>query len=274
MVIDNNGTAVHARTIVVGVVSDRCTGSLSYALQGALTESARVRIVRVSGAGTLGRPNLQLPVDTIDVEGDPIDVLTEESRHADLMVIESPVDLRAALIDPLMVHLRDTTECLLVEVDRDGQVVRASGPQGWRCSIVPHEAYSMPSSGTPGAPAVVTVGVDNSEASASAVRWARAHAAETGATLRLVGVYASTDEARRVDAEKAVASAAATLGDTSLETLVSAGEPAGALLEAARGSSLLVIGRHSHRGMIHSALSIGDTCARLAECPVVIVPQN
>lgn len=274
-------TAVRTKSIVVGVVDDRCSGSLTYALQGALAEAAKVRVVRVS-TGSTDRRRLRLPIDTVEIVGDPAEVLAAESRFADVLVIESPVDEASALMDPLLARLRDSTETLLVEVDRHGEVLRASGPQGWTHAGVDATAitHSPPHPATPaGSPddPVIAVGVDSSRASLAAVRWAADFAAVTNSTLRLVSVYGLAEQGpahrTRADAQRDIRGASAEVGGARTAVVVTDGEPADCLIDAARGSSLLVLGRHGTRGMIHSALgSVGDTCARLAECPVVIVP--
>jgi nucleotide-binding universal stress UspA family protein len=52
------------------------------------------------------------------------------------------------------------------------------------------------------------------------------------------------------------------------------GEPVDQLLDQSAAAELLVVGRHGTSGLVHSALGgVGDTCARLATCPVVIVPS-
>lgn len=54
---------------------------------------------------------------------------------------------------------------------------------------------------------------------------------------------------------------------------VEKGEAFDVLLNNAKDSALLVLGREGTSGVIHNALgSVGDSCARLASCPVVIVP--
>lgn len=123
---------VKTKSIVVGVVDDRCSGSLAYALKVALEESATVRIVRVSRTGPDGRVGLRLPIHIVEATGDPLDVLIEEGRAVDLLVVEAPHGAVAALVDPLLVQLRRRTETLLVEVDDRGEIIRASGPEGGR----------------------------------------------------------------------------------------------------------------------------------------------
>lgn len=277
MTINVDRTAADTKTIVVGVVNDSWAGSLAYALHDAPSEPAKVRIVRVSRPRSDRRHALPLPIDTVELEGDPVDVLIDESRHAQLLVVESPADASEALIDPLLTRLRDHTECLLVEVDHNGDVMRSSGPQGWKHV---HEPATVDAeTGEAAAERVITVGIDSSPSSAAAVRWARALAAQTGSALRLISVYTAENdqhgERSRLDAECDVHAAAEILGETSITVAVERGEPAEVLIESSRTSQLLVLGRHGTRGLIHNALgSVGDTCARLSDCPVVIVPED
>ncbi|MET0928642.1 MAG: hypothetical protein ABWX74_03945 [Aeromicrobium sp.] len=72
------------RSIVVGVVDDRCSGALAYALKVALEESATVRVVRVAGVPASGRVALRLPIHLVETVGDPLEVLIEESRGVEL----------------------------------------------------------------------------------------------------------------------------------------------------------------------------------------------
>ncbi|MET0821996.1 MAG: universal stress protein [Aeromicrobium sp.] len=263
------------RSIVVGVVGDRCSGSMVYALKTALEDSATLRVVRVSEDGLTGRADLCLPVQTIDATGDPLEVLVGESRGVDLLVVETPSDPVAASTDPLLVQLRRRCETLLVEVDHHGEVVRACGPEGWSYSTDGDPAAAAaPASPTP--ERVICVGVDASPASAAAVSWASIMATQLSCSLRLVGVYgtdASATTRTRTEALTDLAEATSRISGPAIESVVVQGEPAESLLDASRGAALLVVGRHGTQGMIHSALGgVGETCARLADCPVVIVP--
>ena len=62
---------------------------------------------------------------------------------------------------------------------------------------------------------------------------------------------------------------------TPVSFVVVQGDPADVLVRQSRASALLVMGSHGVAGLMHSALgSVTDTCARMAECPVVIVPAR
>ena len=127
---------------------------------------------------------------------------------------------------------------------------------------------------------LITVGFDGSGASLSALQWAVAFAQSTGAELQVVTAYESKGgesiDVARMNAE-AVANRAALErpGGTDLARLAIPGEPTEVLLKCSENSQLVVVGRHGTGGIIHSSLgSVGDACARLANCPVVIVPPE
>ncbi|MET0928643.1 MAG: universal stress protein [Aeromicrobium sp.] len=122
------------------------------------------------------------------------------------------------------------------------------------------------------------MGVDSSKGSRAAVAWAATMSVQSSATLRLVSVYGSSGSVvrrRKQDALDDISNALRCLPDSPWESSVAAGEPAARLIDAARGATMLVVGRHGTEGMMHSAsASVGDTCGRLADCPVVVVPHS
>lgn len=269
-------TGVRNRTIVVGIVEDRWSGALAYALQISLTEAAKVSIVRVSTTPPAARDRLTLPLQVRDIEGDPTAVLLREAGNADLMVVETGADEKDAPGGPDLSELHRRGDTLLIEVDFDGEIVRASGATGWTYSVQPDLAFAMPAA-PPRHPRTICVGVDGSPSSTSAVAWAVAMATTTGSPLMLVSVHGvdpTSSQRSRADAQDNLSAAARLVPGQRPASVISCGEPAEGLIEASRGASMLVLGRHGTRGLIHSALgSVGETCARLAECPVVIVPH-
>ena len=124
----------------------------------------------------------------------------------------------------------------------------------------------------------ITVGFDGSEPSLAASQWALAAARAESATIHVVTAYMLKDgesiDLSRMRAEAIVNLAAKVDADDAGVVLRAIpGEPTEVLLVCAEDSRLLVVGRHGTSGIIHSALgSVGDACARLAGCPVVIVP--
>ncbi|MEO6473334.1 MAG: universal stress protein [Aeromicrobium sp.] len=266
--------AISPKRIVVGLLTQDDTGSLAYALKRALVEPSEVRQVRAVIQGGRG-PSAQDPLGVIDIVGEPGEVLLEESRMAKVMVVQTPSDAASALDDPVLSRLRRSADCLLVEVNDTGQIVRASGPHGSSGA----QPGSLPLEGLRALTEIV-VGFDASASSVEAVRWAIAWAQEDAMTVQVVMAYRPVDETDDRSCEEAMARLAAGVellkpGRVTVIQRVVAGEPTDVLLNCSNGSRLLVLGRHGTSGMIHNALgSVGDTCARLASCPVVIVPAR
>jgi nucleotide-binding universal stress UspA family protein len=140
----------------------------------------------------------------------------------------------------------------------------------------------------------VVVGIDGSEASRQALRWAADEAKLRGAALQVVhtwtrayfvpGPYPQTDRASEAGTEDTERRLAEELFDRELaKTGVEAtgvriepelveGEPGKTLLDAAQDADLLVIG--SDRQGKHAQLPLGRVgreCVQHSLCPVVIV---
>ena len=133
---------------------------------------------------------------------------------------------------------------------------------------------------------LIVVGVDGSEASNNALRWAARQAELTDAELQVIiawrppttyGVpadYSEVDfegEARKtVDA--AVGKVLGAQPAVPVLTRVIAGHAAPALMDAAREADLLVVGSHGHgtfTGMLLGSTS--QHCVHHSPCPVVVV---
>ena len=131
----------------------------------------------------------------------------------------------------------------------------------------------------------VVVGVDGSDCSEAAVRWAADYANLLGASLELVigwhwptsyGVPVGYDgfdpeeDARKV-VEAAAADVVAVPADR-VKTVVGQGAAGDVLVHASEGAVALVVGTRGH-GSLASAL-VGSTsvhCVHHAQCPVVVV---
>ena len=138
----------------------------------------------------------------------------------------------------------------------------------------------------------IVVGIDGSPESVQALRWALAEAKLRGAELRVVHTWTypyiaagpgldpgldadMIDNAERL-ATELVTRQLDELGDETLgvdiERAIVEGGPAPALLEAAEGADLLVVGSRGRGGFTGLLLgSVSQQCAHHAPCPVVIV---
>ena len=133
----------------------------------------------------------------------------------------------------------------------------------------------------------IVVGVDGSDASLDALRWAAQEAELTGAALDVVTVWEypaafgwappipadwnPEDEARRELAR----SVERTLGKTppvEVRQVVTEGHPAPVLVAAAEHADLLVVGSRGHGAFMGMVLgSVSEHCVSHASCPVVVV---
>jgi len=132
------------------------------------------------------------------------------------------------------------------------------------------------------------VGIDGSEPSRQALRWATEQAGLTGATVEAVGVWeypatyawgtvAVVDSAELADAceRNLVDTVAEVCGDqpsVTVDSEVVMGHPAYELVQHAKGADLLVVGSRGHGGFVGALLgSVGQYCVHHATCPVVVV---
>lgn len=137
----------------------------------------------------------------------------------------------------------------------------------------------------------VVVGVDGSDHGARALRWAIDEARRRGASLQMVhawqypyigvdiggftarlSVLEAAEKAARQILDDA-ATSASNAGVDDVERSLVSGPAAGALLDAAKGAELLVVGSRGRGGFAGLLLgSISQQVAHHAPCPVVIVP--
>ena len=138
----------------------------------------------------------------------------------------------------------------------------------------------------------IVVGIDGSPASKETLQWAVAEAKLRGVALRVVHAWAfpyvaagpgldpildgqMIDDIRR-NAEELVDRELSELGDAAagvdVERAVVEGAPASALIEAAKGCDLLVVGSRGHGGFAGMLLgSVSQQLSHHAPCPLVIV---
>jgi nucleotide-binding universal stress UspA family protein len=137
----------------------------------------------------------------------------------------------------------------------------------------------------------VVVGVDGSEGSVAALRWAVRYGAATGTPVRAVlawhyptvaaqePVEHAPDEVNKeVQGEEvgilreAIAKAAPDGPDADVHGAVVYGHPAEALIKESGRADLLVVGRRGHGGFLGMHIgSVSQHCVTAAECPVVVV---
>jgi nucleotide-binding universal stress UspA family protein len=139
----------------------------------------------------------------------------------------------------------------------------------------------------------VVVGIDGSDTSRRAARWAAHEARLRGAKLEIVSAWhvplygyahlgsitaISQDVAKGLveNAEEHLAEvvreARAEAGDIELETITAEGQPANVLLQVSKGADLLVVGSRGLGGFRELLLgSVSQQCAQHASCPVVII---
>ena len=133
---------------------------------------------------------------------------------------------------------------------------------------------------------IIRVAADGSPGSRRAYEWALSEGARRKSSVELLTVYTgASDRGEPIEHSEAEAAAEsltkATMqgvsgpADVPVSYRIVQGEPADVLVRESRACELLVMGSHGVEGLRHSALgSVADTCARMADCPVVIVPAG
>jgi nucleotide-binding universal stress UspA family protein len=159
----------------------------------------------------------------------------------------------------------------------------------WGAGVLDQEAAGMTSDGDARPP--VVVGVDGSEGSVAALRWAARYAAATRTPVRAVLAWhyptvasvppvghAPAAVTREVEAQEAatlreaIAKAAPDAPSVRIDAEVRYGHPAELLIEESGRAGLLVVGRRGHGGFIGMLLgSVSLHCVNHAQCPVVVV---
>lgn len=136
----------------------------------------------------------------------------------------------------------------------------------------------------------IVVGVDGSEGSRSALRWAVGQAGLTGDTVEAViawqypaaygwaPVYPEHDALPALTKKFLSETVAKTLGDhagVDITLTESEGQSAQVLLDAACGADLLVVGSRGRGGFAALVLgSVSQHCVQHPPCPVVVIPSE
>jgi nucleotide-binding universal stress UspA family protein len=138
----------------------------------------------------------------------------------------------------------------------------------------------------------IVVGVDGSDASKEALRWAAEEARLRGASLRAIHAWSypigaaglglmppvdaeareTVERAAQEMAQRALAEADVDASRLDADAVAVEGMAADVLVRAAAGADLLVVGSRGHGGFAGLLLgSVSQQCAQHAPCPVVIV---
>ena len=285
----------NGRPVVVGVGTTEVDSALEYAAEEAVRAGCGLHLVHAvhlmptGPRGTLvpqkdldlwGRETLEHAVKTAEglvagavpvthelCHGTPVEVLTEAAGNARTVVLEHRHLSKVA---------RVVNRTVAGGVAAHVRVPVVAVPSGWTRSV-----------GTP----VVVAGVDVPERSDEVLAAAVAESRARSATLTVVHSWAMpvhfdgvppepAEHARWTDRSKAeVRAALDRLGDESVaidaEVVVHPGRAVEAILEAAEGADLLVIGRHdplvpygSHIGPVARAV------LREATCPVLLASPH
>jgi nucleotide-binding universal stress UspA family protein len=136
-------------------------------------------------------------------------------------------------------------------------------------------------------PGIIVVGVDGSDNSKDALRWAGRHAELTGATLEAIitweiPAFSGWGPADAEDlefprfAEEALNQAVDEVFGPDhpawLQTRIVAGHPAQVLVEASAHADLLVVGSRGYGGFADALLgSVSTYCVHHAHCPVAVI---
>ena len=143
--------------------------------------------------------------------------------------------------------------------------------------------------GPDGPPTSIVVGLETSEGSRRALRWALDEAALTGAEVHAVHGWQISEPApedagllegpvftgpTRAVLEGIIAEETAGRPDLAPVTLVAESSPPGELLvDRASHADLLVVGGRGHSGLVQLLVgSVSQHCLHHAPCPLVIVP--
>lgn len=134
----------------------------------------------------------------------------------------------------------------------------------------------------------IVVGIDGSDASERALRWAASEARVRGGAVQAITAWhwdgsgtfyvaATTpfDERSRAKQilDETVALVAADNTDIVIASDLIEDAPGRALSRAAESADVLVLGSHGHSRVRHTVLgSVSEDCIRKAACPVVVIP--
>jgi nucleotide-binding universal stress UspA family protein len=130
----------------------------------------------------------------------------------------------------------------------------------------------------------IVIGVDGSDASVDAIRWAVRQAQLTGDELEAITTWQVVSEYAELVAEKIDGEARArslldgaiakveNAADVQITRTTAQGHPAAVLTDASTNAELLVVGSRGHGGFVGMVLgSVSAHVSASAHCPVVVV---
>lgn len=137
----------------------------------------------------------------------------------------------------------------------------------------------------------ILVGIDGSEGSKAALRWAVAEAKERGWSVQAITVWQSpfrfgdtflnpVDETKLAKGaqdllDRTIAEVVGDNPQIGIETAVVEGDPALILCRRSSDVQLLVVGALGHSPLASVALgSVATRCAGCSQCPVLVVPKG
>lgn len=135
----------------------------------------------------------------------------------------------------------------------------------------------------------IVVGIDGSQHSSLALRYAAQLARHAGASIEAVTAlptpsieaptfggapWSSASRAHRAQQESIVTAFGSNIPNTFV-AFVRKGAPADVLVDLSKGADLLIVGRHGKGGASGVRLgSVSQACADRAHCPVLVVPER
>lgn len=126
---------------------------------------------------------------------------------------------------------------------------------------------------------LLVVGLDGTDRSHDALRFAIAEARLRGGSVEAITAFhedegaPGLEQAERIQSEARAAVLSDHDGEPPVSFKVVSGRPEHVLVDASSRATLLVVGAHGVKSIRHAALgSISEYTARLAYCPVVVIP--
>ena len=126
---------------------------------------------------------------------------------------------------------------------------------------------------------LLVVGLDGTDRSHDALRFAIAEARLRGGSVEAITAWREDqgeegiEKAERIQEEARTAVLGDYEGEPPVAFKVVAGRPEHVLVDASSPARLIVVGAHGVRSIRHTALgALSEYTARLAYCPVVVIP--